>query len=126
MRSLVPEPENPYFPEMLTKEETQFENIIKWDSEKVQLIKEKSNNLKRFAWEVDLGIEGEATKVKDIKFSHDDLPYYLWEGTSWNGGETSTQESTASFDRETFWKEYRKKIDLMKKWEMKSMSIDQG
>jgi len=38
---------------------------------------------------LDLGIEGEATKIKDIKFDHEDLPYYLWEGTR-SGGENST------------------------------------
>lgn len=45
------------------------------------MVREKPNKLKRFAWEVELGIEGEATKVKDIKFSHEELPFYLWDGT---------------------------------------------
>ena len=73
---------------------------------------------------MDLGIEGEAKKVKDIKFNHEELPFYLWDGTRNDSG--STQESVQTFDSDTFWKEYKRKIDQMKKRDNKSMSIDQN
>jgi hypothetical protein len=109
IRSIKPEPENPYFPSNYTEEE----NGALWDEDRIRICKEKPNKLKRFHWEIDQGYEGEAHQPKEEKFfDHEDLPYYQWEKTM--RGESETTD-TSVFDEEMFRRDFKKKIELKRK-----------